>query len=58
LSAFSIESISTHAEPDASGKLTQWAEIKLLVPKDFDWTKPDQLLKKLQAAAELAGRGE
>ena len=60
MKAFEIRSIVTHAEfaPD-SNDLVQWAEIKLLVPKDFDWKAGGPaLLKKLQAAAELVGRGE
>ncbi len=56
---FSIESIATHAEATESGQLVQWAAIKLIVHKDFDWTKDGtKLLKKLEAAASLIGRGD
>ena len=58
MSAFSIESLVTHAEPDEAGKLVQWVEVKLLLPKDFDWTKgAPKLLKSLEFACGLIGRG-
>ena len=57
MSAFSIESVITHAEVDNSGQIIHWAEVKLLIPKDFDWTKgATKLLAQLQFAVSLIGR--
>jgi hypothetical protein len=56
VSAFSIESVKTHCEPDEAGKYIHWAEITLLIPKDFDFDKPDKLLKQLEFAVGLIGR--
>ncbi len=56
---FSIEQVETHDEALDSGQLVHWAAIKLIVHKDFDWTKDGtKLLKKLEAAASLIGRGD
>jgi hypothetical protein len=60
LTSFEIVAVSTHAELNKTGDLnglTQWADIKLSVPKDFDWQKGGpKLLKQLEAAASLIGR--
>ena len=53
---FSIEHISTHAEPNDKGELIQWAEIHILIPKGFDFEKPATLLKQLEFAVGLIGR--
>ena len=60
---YSIESIVTHAElsePDnPASPLVQWAEVKLLIPKNFDWEKGSaKMLKQLQFAVGLIGRGD
>ena len=59
-SSFQIVSVSTHATPgiEQSDPLVQWAEIVLIVRKDFNWSTPDALLKKLKAAADLIGAPE
>lgn len=63
MATYSIESIVTHAEladpsrPDSP--FVQWCEIKLLIPKEFDWDKGSaKLLKQLQFAVGLIGRGD
>lgn len=59
MATFSIEEVKTHAEIDDRGGLLQWADIRFSVPKDFDWSKEGtKLLKKLEAAASLIGRGD
>ena len=57
---FGIRSVSTHAEQNGSGPvaLRHWAEIAVWIDSKFDWEKPEKLLKQLQRAAELAGKGE
>ena len=55
-----IESIITSAEwwNKERSELIQYAEITIRISKDFDWKAGGPtLLKKLQAAAELIGRG-
>jgi hypothetical protein len=57
--AFGIVSVVTHAEPDESNALKQWVEIKLCIPKDFDFAKGGAgMLKAIQSATDLVGRGE
>ena len=61
MKSFEILGVETHAEPDIDSKepLREWAIVRLLIPKDFDFEKGGaQLLKKLQDAAKLIGRGE
>jgi hypothetical protein len=56
---YSIESVATHAEPDENGHLVQWAELKIIIPKDFDFDKGSaKLLKQIQFAVSLIGRGD
>jgi hypothetical protein len=55
---FSLESVKTHCETDDTGKFIQWAEITLLIPKDFDFQNSAKLLKTLQFAVGLIGRGD
>ena len=57
---FQIVSVSTHATPavEQGDALIQWAEIALIVRKDFNWSKPEALLKKLKAASDLIGAPE
>ncbi len=54
-----IVCVSTHAQYISPEEpLEQWAEIVIRVPKGFNWTKTEPLLKKLQQATDLIGRGE
>jgi hypothetical protein len=61
MEGFEICSVVTSAElPAKDGDpLIQWADISFQVRKDFDWQKHGAaVLKKLQAASDLIGKGE
>lgn len=60
---FSIEYVSTHGElsdpANAASPIAQWADIKISIPKDFDFSRDGKkLLAKIEDAANLIGRGE
>ena len=58
---FEIIHVSSHARlgPTPDAPLVQWCEVSLSLPKDFDFAKRGAaLLKRLQAAAELIGKGD
>ena len=58
METFEIRAVRTHASAEEDGRIAQWAEVTLIIPKDFNWEKPDALLKKLKAATDLIGAPE
>jgi hypothetical protein len=56
---FEVLSVVTHAERLPDGYIEQWAEVKILVTKNYDFEKGGaKLLKTIKAAADLIGAPE
>lgn len=54
---FEIIMVCTYAEHAEKGGLRHWMECKVKIPQDFDWSMGAAILKKLQQANDLVGKG-